>query len=730
MAFTNETKVNTRRLGRSQSVSEEHILTFDKPTTIENSGHYKLISADSDCSIYLFDNIFSKPYCQQLFSSIDALPSLIQHETIHRNLIPRLSAWYGPVDYAYSGVVMCSNNIADVPLISAAYKHIASNFLAPKGIASNSDCFLINKYRNGRDSCGEHADNEPEVDQDSPIITLSLGETRYMQIREGAKGNAISVKLTPGSVLVMNGTNFQKKFTHQIPKDNSCSKSRISVTYRTCNTEIVEQRNALSTPITLLSIPQSVSSIPPNTPTHSVVKPRRSSISSIADSPHLSHLSPSSSVRSAESTKSRNAKADNDSLPLSVEAMVEAIDLLKESSLKQELTRHGITIPVSLPEKRKKLKKAVRDSHKKFICKSLTLAPPEPECVTSAITVLEQSIIDLQAEIKAQSVILDALFECNKEPKSSSKSSSSTGPPTDHNKLSARIENIEDILDKIKVDQEEVSNTIKECKKDIGKTKSLSSESCTRLRNMHTPGTPNPPQSGSNRIQSRTSRFVPSQSQASDYMHNRNKPPDIRHRKSQNILVIHDSQLNDLDTEKFSSGFSIQKYKGGSYNDFLHKHMRTVISKPQIDCYVLELGVNDYRYDTLPATLRKAVEDAKKSVEKLLECSSAKILVSLPTPTPGPHEDRTLEFNKSMTEFITSKRGLSDYYRRLFTVNNFSNFTKAIEASTQSDSNPNPLDVDNLHVSEYGLKKLCLNIKLGLYRAFGRKPPRKQTPIE
>ena len=94
------------RGSRSNSASESndcHVLTFDKPITIENPGTYRL---NSDCSIYLFNSIFSSKHNQQLQSYIDSLPTLKQHEAIHKNsarllprLLPRLSAWYGPIDY-------------------------------------------------------------------------------------------------------------------------------------------------------------------------------------------------------------------------------------------------------------------------------------------------------------------------------------------------------------------------------------------------------------------------------------------------------------------------------------------------------------------------------------------------------------------------------------------------------------------------------------------------------
>lgn len=732
----------TRRIGRCNSVSEQNnVLTFDKPVTIDKPGAYKLNGEDSKCSFHLFDSTFSKEYCQQLSNHIDSLPSLIQHSTTaHKgapSLLPRLSSWYGPIDYAYSKVVMQANSISDVPNISIAYKHIAEKLLTPNGLASNSDCFLINKYRNGRDSCGEHSDNEPEVDQEYPIITLSLGQTRYMLIRELTNpGNAISIKLCPGSVLVMNGPNFQKYFTHQIPKD-TCTQSRTSITFRTCSPLCLQQRNAQSTPIMQLVIPPTQLTLP-ITPSSSLIQKRRSSVSNKGDgSPMtLSNLqllnspnqSPSSSMKSDSSSK-----ISNDTLPLSLEAMIEAVDHLKENTLKQELSRLGSAIPATPAEKRKKLKKAVKESHKKFICKPLSTAQPEPECVINAISTLEQSMINLQSQIQAQHLAIDELMICSDKKDSKP---SSTEFPKELNMINTRIEKIEDILDSYKQNQEEVSQTVSECKKGIAKIETQSSEACNRLRSMQTASmnphgtqtrSKSPPQFQS--TPRRRSYQMQPNTRTPGYRENR-PPRDNMPKKSRNVLLIHDSQLNELDPEKFSSSFSIQKFKAGSYSDLLQKHSRTVISKPNIDCYAIELGINDYRYNSSNNTLSKAIEDAKSCIEKLLECSKAKIVVSLPTPTPGPHENRTTEFAHVLTEFVTAKRGLSDNHQRLFTVNNLTNFYAAIEAADQSDEKPNPLREDNLHVSEYGMKKLCLNIKLGLYRAFGMKQPTRQTPSE
>ena len=111
-----------------------------------------------------------------MVTELESLGTLKQYTTLYKNQnqpLPRLSAWYGPIDYAYSGVVMKGNAVSDCTSVVAAYHHLANNVLDPNNIATTADCFLVNQYRTGRDSCGEHSDDEPEVDRYSPIVTLS-----------------------------------------------------------------------------------------------------------------------------------------------------------------------------------------------------------------------------------------------------------------------------------------------------------------------------------------------------------------------------------------------------------------------------------------------------------------------------------------------------------------------------------------------------------------------------
>lgn len=716
---------------RSNSLTDGDTLSnlnFDKPFTLSKPGTYTINGPNSGCSISLFDNIFSPKYLQQLQTLTDSLPTVKQHdvtrkEGIHK--LPRLSAWYGPANYEYSGVRMAAHDVASLPDASAVYRYIADNLLVPNGIANDADSFLINRYRNERDSCGEHSDNEPLIYQNSPIVTLSLGHPRVILIREKFKGgNAITITLSPGSVFVMAGTEFQTQFTHQIPKESQAVSSRTSYTFRKCDPGFLSNiHKATSTPLMELTLPVKLLDISTDAFSPSRLINRRKSQpfakSPLASTNNSLNNSPSSSARSGKSTESRMSKTDSEMFPLSLQAITEAIDLIKESTLKQELSRYDLQNSGSLTERRKRLKKAVQDAHKKQVLDALSMQVPEvnADCVMNSITTLETSILDLQQEILTQRTTIESLVVSKPVP---SQSSATPNLTKELQTIDKRVEKIEDSLNSLNINHEELTETISDTKKTLNKIVTQTSESCTRLRSLQHPEV-NRPKAPPDYDRSPPARGL---NQTPPNRNMRSSPPEPKLRNTRKVLVVHDSQLNKFDTACFSATFPVEKFKAGSYHDLLNTHMRNVISKPNIDGYVLQLGVNDYRYDPSPSKCKKAVEDTKKSIECLLERSNAKILVCLPTPTPGQLDKYTLEYVKSVSDFITEKRSIDNNFDRLFTLNNHAIFLRLFEKSEESDREScNPLTSDLLHLNTYGMKKLCTSIKFGLYRSFGMRAP-------
>lgn len=96
-------------------------------------------------------------------------------------------------------------------------------------------CFL-NRYDDGRDQLGWHADDDPGIDHANPIAVVTLGNARIIQWKEiGSKGiESINEQLLePGSAFFM-PPGMQDEFYHRIPKAVSPPPKgpRISMTYR------------------------------------------------------------------------------------------------------------------------------------------------------------------------------------------------------------------------------------------------------------------------------------------------------------------------------------------------------------------------------------------------------------------------------------------------------------------------------------------------------------------
>ena len=91
---------------------------------------------------------------------------------------------------------------------------------------------LLNKYRDGKDSNGWHADNEKELGLNPIIASVSFGAERVFQLKHNFdKDQKQSIILQHGSLLLMKGTT-QHFWKHQIPKTAKTIGSRINLTFR------------------------------------------------------------------------------------------------------------------------------------------------------------------------------------------------------------------------------------------------------------------------------------------------------------------------------------------------------------------------------------------------------------------------------------------------------------------------------------------------------------------
>ena len=89
-----------------------------------------------------------------------------------------------------------------------------------------------NLYRNGNDSNGYHADDEPELGDHPAIASVSLGETRTFRLKRKQKGSqSIGIELNHGDLVLML-PGCQQEWLHTITKTNRACQLRVNWTFR------------------------------------------------------------------------------------------------------------------------------------------------------------------------------------------------------------------------------------------------------------------------------------------------------------------------------------------------------------------------------------------------------------------------------------------------------------------------------------------------------------------
>ena len=94
---------------------------------------------------------------------------------------------------------------------------------------------LINRYRNGKDKVGWHADDEPELENCKIIASVSLGEGRDFRLRKKenhrtSEDKVEKIFLEHGSLLIMHAP-LQKFWEHEVPK-RAINNTRLNLTFR------------------------------------------------------------------------------------------------------------------------------------------------------------------------------------------------------------------------------------------------------------------------------------------------------------------------------------------------------------------------------------------------------------------------------------------------------------------------------------------------------------------
>ncbi len=143
--------------------------------------------------------------------------------------VPRLCAWYGDEGVAYRYSHTMHRAEPWIPAIrdlrDALHERLGLRF----------NFVLANLYRDGNDTLGWHADNEPELGPFPCIASLSFGASRRFCMRQRAKEDRASITLESGSLLLMWGAS-QRDWQHCVPRSRGLVEPRINLTFRSVGT--------------------------------------------------------------------------------------------------------------------------------------------------------------------------------------------------------------------------------------------------------------------------------------------------------------------------------------------------------------------------------------------------------------------------------------------------------------------------------------------------------------
>lgn len=138
---------------------------------------------------------------------------------------PRLSAWIGDADAVYTYSRVRHQPAPWTPALAQLRERLQVEL----GARFNS--VLANRYRDGRDSMGWHADDEPELGPEPLIASISLGAVRRMRFRARDRSAVAAIDLADGSLLLMGGRT-QTLYQHAVDKTRADTGERINLTFR------------------------------------------------------------------------------------------------------------------------------------------------------------------------------------------------------------------------------------------------------------------------------------------------------------------------------------------------------------------------------------------------------------------------------------------------------------------------------------------------------------------
>ena len=186
-----------------------------------------------DGQLFYTPNCFLKTQSDFYFNQLlNEIPW--QHDEVmmfgKKIITKRMTAWYGDegCSYVYS-------NIKRNPLPWTNSLFEIKKLVEEKANSQFNSC-LLNFYHDGSESMAYHSDDEPMLEKNGTIASVSFGaERRFLFRHNRHKENQVPVvelMLNHGSLLLMQGE-IQNNWKHGLPASTKIKSPRINLTFRT-----------------------------------------------------------------------------------------------------------------------------------------------------------------------------------------------------------------------------------------------------------------------------------------------------------------------------------------------------------------------------------------------------------------------------------------------------------------------------------------------------------------
>ena len=165
-------------------------------------------------------------YDKCLFSQF-SIHTLVEELNFSHKFNNRSALYFGKYSYSYKGGLHEPKKVKP-----GSYLDKLCSYLDVVLPDFRYNSVLVHLFQSGDQSMPSHSDDEECIENGSDIVTVSLGATRKLVLRDTVSNRVVHTeKLSHGSVSCMSKAS-QRYYRHEIPKEPECREPRVSLTFR------------------------------------------------------------------------------------------------------------------------------------------------------------------------------------------------------------------------------------------------------------------------------------------------------------------------------------------------------------------------------------------------------------------------------------------------------------------------------------------------------------------